>query len=205
MSYKNKCQGWANPSTRSNLTLRPNILTLSTYQSPSGSNTVVVINGSNFYSFSSIRFGTFTPTVYFINSNLIEFYVPNTLNAGTIPLQVFNGSMYSNIVNYTIDNASGYWLLNPNGAITNTNNNGIGVSYLSRGPPINIDNSNFYSQYAPIKGVLMEFNVYRYDVFMKLSAQQVNKQEIEDIIFEAGSDYKKVSKLEMDSYFNPTN
>jgi hypothetical protein len=70
---------------------------------------------------------------------------------------------------------------------------------------ISIKNSNFYSQYAPIKGVLMEFNVFRYNVFMKLSAKQVNKQEIEDIVFEAGSEYKKVSKLEMDSYFNPTN
>jgi hypothetical protein len=87
------------------------------------------------------RFGTFIPTVYFINSNLIEFYVPNTLNAGIIPIQVFNGSMYSNIINYTIDNASGYWLLNPNKSITNTNDNGIVVSYLSRGPPITIDST----------------------------------------------------------------
>jgi GLPGLI family protein len=70
---------------------------------------------------------------------------------------------------------------------------------------IKIDNVNFYSQYAPIKGVLMEFNVFRYNVFMKLSAKQVNKQEVEDIIFETGNDYKKVSKTEMDSYFNPTN
>lgn len=139
MSYNNKCQGWVNPS---NLTFRPKISTLSTYQSPSGSNTIVAINGSNFYSFSSIRFGTFIPTIFFINSNLIEFYVPNTLNAGIFPLQVFNGSMYSNTVNYNIDNASGYWLLNSNKSITNTNNNGIGVSYLSRGPPITIDSAH---------------------------------------------------------------
>jgi GLPGLI family protein len=70
---------------------------------------------------------------------------------------------------------------------------------------IKVDNINFYSQYAPIKGVLMEFNVFRYNVFMKLTAKQVNKQDVEDIVFEAGSDYKKVSKKEMDSYFNPTN
>lgn len=70
---------------------------------------------------------------------------------------------------------------------------------------IKVDKSNFYSQYAPIKGVLMEFCVFRYNVFMKLTAQKVNKQDVEDSHFVAGNDFKKVSKKEMDSYFNPSN
>ncbi len=129
-NYNNKCQGWVNPS---NILFGPQIISLSGYKSPAGSSTVVAINGTNFFSYSTIQFGTFTPTVYFINSNLLQFYVPNTLSSGTFPVQVCNGSVCSNIVNYTIDNASGYWLLNSNGSITNTNTNGVGVSWLSRG------------------------------------------------------------------------
>lgn len=139
-SYNNKCKGWTNPS---NLSYGPEIISLSSYQSPAGSNTVVSINGTNFFSYSTIRFGTFTPTVYFVNSTIIQFYVPNTLNSGTFPVQVCNGSVCSNTFNYTIDNASGYWLLNGQN-ITNSNENnssgGIVVSWLSRGIPQSISN-----------------------------------------------------------------
>jgi hypothetical protein len=137
-NYNNRCQGWVNPSS---ISFSPEIISLSSYQSPSGSNTVVSINGINFYSYSTISFGTFNPTVYFVNSNLLRFYVPNTLSSGTFPVQVFNASIGSNSVNYTIDNASGFWLLNSKGSITNTNNNGVGISWLTRGPPITIDNT----------------------------------------------------------------
>ena len=138
-NYNNKCQGWVNPSS---LFFGPQITSLTSYQSPAGSNTLVSINGSYFYSYSSVSFGTFNPTVYFINSNILQFYVPNTLSSGTFPIQVFNGSVGSNIVNYTIDNASGYWLLNSNGSISNTNTNSlVAISSLSRGSPIIVTNS----------------------------------------------------------------
>jgi hypothetical protein len=137
-NYNNKCQGWVNPSS---VFFGPQITSLSGYQSPAGSNTVVSVNGTNFYSYSSISFGTFNPTVYFINSNILQFYVPNTLTSGTFPVQVFNGSVGSNIVNYTIDNASGYWLLNSNGSISNTNTNSlVAISSLSRGAPVTVTN-----------------------------------------------------------------
>lgn len=137
-NYNNRCQGWINPE---NLLFGPQITSLSSYQSPAGSSTLVSINGTNFYSYSQISFGTFKPTVYFINSNVLQFYVPSTLNYGTFPVQVFNGSVASNSVNYTIDNASGYWLLGSNNSIANTNGNGVGITWLSRGIPITIDNS----------------------------------------------------------------
>jgi len=118
----------------------PKILTLSSFYCPAGSTTLVSINGENFYTYSSISFGNYSPTVYFINSNILQFYVPSTLNYGTYAVQVFNGSFPSNCVNFTIDNASGYWLLQPSGSITNTNSNGmIEPQSLSRGAPINID------------------------------------------------------------------
>ena len=134
----NKCKGWVNPSS---LSYSPQIISLSGYFSPSGSTTLVSINGANFYSYSKIVFGTYNPTVYFINSNIIQFYVPNTLSSGTFPVQVENGSSISNSVNYTIDNASGYWLLNPNNSISNTNTNSVFVSSLSRGAPKTITSS----------------------------------------------------------------
>ena len=146
-NYNNKCQGWVNPS---NISFGPQITALSGYQSPAGSSTVVAINGNNFYSYSTISFGTFNPTVYFINSNLLQFYVPNTLSSGTFPVQVFNGSVGSNIVDYTIDNASGYWLLNSNGSISNTNTSGVSITWLSRGAPVYLDNStNTYNLTTP--------------------------------------------------------
>lgn len=140
-NYNNRCKGWTNPSS---LNFGPQIDSLSGYYSPAGSTTLVSINGQNFFSYSTISFGTYNPTVYFINSNILQFYVPSTLNSGTLPVQVFNGSVQSNSVNYTIDNASGYWLLNSNGSISNTNTNQsslVSVGSLSRGAPktINID------------------------------------------------------------------
>jgi len=150
-NYNNRYKGWVNPS---NLSYGPEIISLSTFQSPAGSSTVVSIYGTNFFSYSTIRFGTFTPTVYFVNSTILQFYVPNSLNSGTFTVQVCNGSVCSNTVNYTIDNASGYWLLNSNGNITNTNNTsgGVGVSWLSKGAPIIIDNSsNDYNINEPYK------------------------------------------------------
>jgi hypothetical protein len=137
-NYNNKCKGWTNPSS---ILFGPEINILSSYQSPAGSSTVVSINGNNFYSYSTISFGTFNPTVYFINSNILQFYVPNTLSSGTFPVQVFNGSVGSNIITYTIDNASGYWLLNSNGTISNTNTNAsVSISSLSRGIPVIVTN-----------------------------------------------------------------
>jgi hypothetical protein len=120
----NKCAGWVNPNA---LQLGPQIDTLSSFFSPAASNSLVVIVGTNFYSYSSVHFSTYTPTVYFINSSQIEFYVPQSLTSGVYSIQVFNGSYASNIVNYTIDNASGFWIKNANGTISNSNFSNTGT------------------------------------------------------------------------------
>lgn len=144
-NYNNKCQGWTNPA---NLVFGPQIISLTGYYSPAGSTTLISIFGSYFYSYSVISFGTYQPTTYFVNSTTIQFYVPYTLNAGTYPVQVFNGSTGSNVVNYTIDNASGYWLLNSSGSISNTNVGGtnssvVSLTALARGAPINVTTSTY--------------------------------------------------------------
>jgi len=138
-NYSTRCQGWTNPS---NNFFGPVINSLSSLYSPAGSTSLVSIQGENFYSYSSISFGTYYPTVYFISSILIQFYVPSTLNSGTYPVQVFNGSIPSNIVTYTIDNASGYWLQSANGNIINTNPYSVAVSSLNRGSPVIITDSS---------------------------------------------------------------
>jgi hypothetical protein len=158
MSGLYKCNGWTNPT---NLYFGPNIVSLSGYYSPAGSTTLVSISGANFFSYSTVSFGTFNPTVYFINSNNIQFYVPSTLNSGTYPVQVFNGSVGSNIVNYTIDNASGYWILNGNGSITNTNNSGtnsslVSITSLSRGAPVTITNTSPYTVPSNVNWIICD-------------------------------------------------
>ena len=124
MTSQTSCSGWRDPSA---VFASPTIISLSSYYSPAGSTSLVVVLGANFYSYSIVRFGTLSPTVYFINSGQLQFYVPSTLSSGTYPVQVFNGAVGSNIVNYTIDNASGYWILNPNGTISNSNTGGLAV------------------------------------------------------------------------------
>jgi hypothetical protein len=54
--------------------------------------------------------------------------VPTSLLPGSYPVQVFNDTLASNIVVYTIDNSSGYWLIQPNQQITNTNPLGVNVT-----------------------------------------------------------------------------
>ena len=136
-NINNKCQGWTNPSDNF---FGPEIYSLSSFYSPAGSTSLVSITGANFYCYSTISFGTYNPTVYFINSNILQFYVPSNLNWGTYPVQVFNASIPSNSVNYVIDNASGFWLLSNNGNIVNSNNGLTSVSALSRGAPVIITN-----------------------------------------------------------------
>jgi len=116
------CQGWSNPSSSF---FTPIITNLTSYYCPAGYNNLITIFGENFYSYSSVSFGTYQPTTYFINSNQIQFYVPITLGPGVYPVQVFNGAIPSNILEYTLDNSSGYWLLGGNGQISNTNSNGV--------------------------------------------------------------------------------
>lgn len=114
-------QGWPNPSA----TLSITYLT-STY-SPSGASVLVAIIGKNFRTTSTIKFGGYSPTMIFISSEQIDFYVPNTAPSGIYPVQVFNDSVPSNIIEYNIDSPPGYWILNSD-IISNSNLGGLSVN-----------------------------------------------------------------------------
>lgn len=120
------CIGWSNPNS---INITPTIITLSGFFSPAGSTTLVVIIGTNFRNFSRIKFGAYTPNTIFVSSEQIEFYVPSAALPGNYPIQVFNDIFASNIVTYTLDNASGYWYLNLNNQrIVNSNIGGVLVN-----------------------------------------------------------------------------
>jgi hypothetical protein len=128
------CQGWANPNT--NYTT-PTISSLSGTSSPVGGNTLVAIFGSNFKLYSTIKFGTYTPNMIFVSSNQIDFYIPNFAISGINPVQVFNDIYGSNVVEYTLEQATGFWYLSPSysNVISNSNNGGLSIN-----GPIIIDN-----------------------------------------------------------------
>ena len=115
MSTLTACRGWSNPNSDYYL---PIISSLSAYSSPVGITALIVIFGQNFKQFSAIKFGIYTPITYFVSSEQISFYVSDTYLPGIYPVQVFNDSSSSNVINYTIDAALvGYWT-GDNGAIT---------------------------------------------------------------------------------------
>jgi hypothetical protein len=114
-------QGWPNPSATLSISY------LSSTYSPSGASVLVAIFGKNFRTTSIIKFGTYTPTMIFISSEQIDFYVPNTATFGTYLVQVFNDSIPSNIIEYNIDSPPGYWILNSN-IISNSNLGGLSVN-----------------------------------------------------------------------------
>lgn len=180
MSLINKntsCIGWTNPN---NLYYGPVINSLSSYYSPAASTSLVVITGQNFYSWSTVKFGTFFPTVYFINSNILEFYVPTSASTGSYPVQVFNGSIVSNTQVYTIDNASGYWVLNSNNSISPSVSNGIDIKeniIMSGTTGVNyIEFPDGTKQYTAFKnGILNSYN-FPFIISVQYPSITVNNQ-----------------------------
>ena len=141
------CQGWSSPNTNYSV---PTITYLSGTYSPAGGTTLVAIFGTNFNLYSTIKFGTYTPTMIFINSGQIDFYVPTSAPPGDNPVQVFNDTSGSNVVTYTLDEAQGFWSLNPtySNVISNSNTGGLNINgpitiNNITGPPIGISNLFF--------------------------------------------------------------
>ena len=66
---------------------------------------------------------------------------------------------------------------------------------------ISVKDPNFYFNYNEIKGVLMEFNVTRYMIEMRLTAKSVKNEEVPDSYFNVDSSSKIVSLEEMNGYF----
>ena len=66
---------------------------------------------------------------------------------------------------------------------------------------INVDNPNWSTPFHEIKGVLMEYQFYRYDFLMKFTAKKVVKKNIKDSEFEFPEDYEAITIKEMEDLF----
>ena len=116
-----QCRGYANSLP----IVAPYISGLSTTSSILGTTTIVTIFGENFRNFSTVYFGTtLINNVTYFSSGQLSFYVPAIATVGTYPIQVFNDTLGSNIVSFTINNSVGFWNQNGTGAITNNNASG---------------------------------------------------------------------------------
>lgn len=117
-----QCRGYANSLP----IVAPFISGLSTTSSILGATTIVTIFGENFRNYSTVYFGTtLINNVTYFSSGQLSFYVPAIATVGTYPIQVFNDTLASNIVYFTIDNSVGFWNQDPvTGAITNNNTSG---------------------------------------------------------------------------------
>lgn len=114
-------RGWTNP----NATISsPTITALSSDKGAATLEIIVAIIGTNFRPYSTIKFGNYTPQSIFINSELIEFYVPLYVNKGQYPIQIYNGKVGSNIFTFQVDDAVNFWGLDIHNQIYN-NSNGL--------------------------------------------------------------------------------
>jgi GLPGLI family protein len=66
---------------------------------------------------------------------------------------------------------------------------------------INLTTPNWSTPYKEVNGVLMEYQMKRYDVEMRFTAKNVEKADIDDAEFTRPDDYKIISKKDMDELF----
>jgi hypothetical protein len=98
-----RCIGWSNslPS------LAPTITSLSAYLSIFNYQSIITIFGTNFRTYSIVRFGTYSLPISFFNTNQISFYVPQNAAPGIYSVQVVNDTFASNSVSFDITNING--------------------------------------------------------------------------------------------------
>lgn len=70
---------------------------------------------------------------------------------------------------------------------------------------INLKEPNWSTPFKPIDGVLLEYQMKKYNIEMRFTATSVIKANIEDSTFVLPADYKIVSKREMDDLFQSFN
>jgi hypothetical protein len=98
-----RCAGWSDTLP----TLAPTITSLSSYLSIYGYQSIVTIFGTNFRTYSIVRFGTYSLSVSFFSTNQISFYVPQNASPGTYSVQVVNDTFTSNYMLLDITNING--------------------------------------------------------------------------------------------------
>jgi len=63
---------------------------------------------------------------------------------------------------------------------------------------IKIKNPNWCNQFAPIDGVMLEYQYEKYDVCMQFKAKKIKFEKVKDKIFEIPTDYQLISFDEME-------
>lgn len=66
---------------------------------------------------------------------------------------------------------------------------------------LRIKDPNFCNPYFKIDGVLMEYQMKKFDLEMRFTAKSVRKEDIDDATFEIPADYKVISQDEMNELF----
>lgn len=66
---------------------------------------------------------------------------------------------------------------------------------------IELEHSNWGNEFKEIDGVLMEYQLKRYNLELRFTAKRIQKAVIEDSEFETPSDYKQISQKELDDLF----
>lgn len=66
---------------------------------------------------------------------------------------------------------------------------------------LNIQNPNFANPFCSIDGVLMEYQMKKFGLEMKFTAKKVEKESIDDNVFQVPDDYKKITQKEMNELF----
>lgn len=66
---------------------------------------------------------------------------------------------------------------------------------------LDIKDPNFANPFFKVDGVLMEYQIKKFGLEMKFTARAVKNEDVEDSTFELPSDYKPISKAEMDELF----
>jgi hypothetical protein len=98
-----RCAGWSDnlPS------LAPTITSLSSHLSIYGYQAIVTVFGTNFRTYSIVRFGNYSLSVSFFSTNQISFYIPLNASPGTYSVQVVNDTLTSNYLLFDITNLNG--------------------------------------------------------------------------------------------------
>lgn len=63
---------------------------------------------------------------------------------------------------------------------------------------IDIEDPNWFNQYAPVKGVLLEYEYEKYDMRMHLTATKIHFKELEDEDFDVPEKYVEITEEKMD-------
>lgn len=63
---------------------------------------------------------------------------------------------------------------------------------------INIENPNWFNQYSPVKGVLLEYEYEKYDMRMHMVATKIHFKELEENAFEVSEKYLDINEEKMD-------